>query len=99
MAVLLRDYLKLRESGERPAWEEVPAGEVRRLRSKVEAEMAGPPRAESGAAVDRLVEPLSERELALMQGMAKGATNREPADGLHLTEGTVKSILAAYTAN
>ncbi|MCC3374791.1 LuxR C-terminal-related transcriptional regulator [Cohnella sp. REN36] len=90
MAFLLRDYLKLRESGERPAWEEVPADEVRQLLRRIEAETAGPLRAESGDAVDRLVEPLSERELALMQGMAQGATNRELADRLHLTEGTVK---------
>jgi len=38
-----------------------------------------------------LVEPLSERELEILAVMATGATNREIAGQLYITEGTVKN--------
>ncbi|MCL4265965.1 MAG: response regulator transcription factor [Anaerolineae bacterium] len=38
-----------------------------------------------------LVEPLSERELEILQHLAAGASNREIANALYITEGTVKN--------
>jgi DNA-binding NarL/FixJ family response regulator len=38
-----------------------------------------------------LVEPLSERELEILQLIARGASNREIAASLFLAEGTVKN--------
>lgn len=38
-----------------------------------------------------LVEPLSERELEILQHLAAGASNREIANQLYITEGTVKN--------
>jgi DNA-binding NarL/FixJ family response regulator len=38
-----------------------------------------------------LVEPLSERELEILAVLAGGASNREIAQQLHITEGTVKN--------
>lgn len=38
-----------------------------------------------------LVEPLSERELEILQHLAQGASNREIANALYITEGTVKN--------
>lgn len=38
-----------------------------------------------------LVEPLTERELEILQVLATGASNREIAAQLHITEGTVKN--------
>jgi DNA-binding NarL/FixJ family response regulator len=38
-----------------------------------------------------LVEPLSERELEILAVLAGGASNREIAQRLHITEGTVKN--------
>lgn len=59
--------------------------------AKVVAEfsrMAGP-----GTAVSQqdLVEPLSERELEILAVLASGASNREIANQLYITEGTVKN--------
>jgi DNA-binding NarL/FixJ family response regulator len=39
----------------------------------------------------RLIEPLSEREEEILRLIAKGSTNREIADALFITEGTVKN--------
>ena len=44
-------------------------------------------------AAEKLIEPLSERELAILRELAKGATNREIAARLHLAEGTVKNYV------
>jgi DNA-binding NarL/FixJ family response regulator len=38
-----------------------------------------------------LVEPQSERELEILQRMAKGLSNKEIAVQLYITEGTVKN--------
>jgi len=59
--------------------------------AKVVAEfsrLAGP-----GTAVPQqdLVEPLSERELEILAVLASGASNREIANQLYITEGTVKN--------
>ena len=42
-----------------------------------------------------LVEPLSERELDILRLVATGASNREVAAGLYITEGTVKNHLTS----
>lgn len=40
---------------------------------------------------DQLVEPLSSRELEILQHIATGASNREIANALYIAEGTVKN--------
>ncbi|MFC3803298.1 LuxR C-terminal-related transcriptional regulator [Cohnella sp. GCM10012308] len=47
---------------------------------------------------DRLIEPLTDKELALLQELDRGATNRESAAKLQLTEGTVKVYLSRVYA-
>ena len=42
-----------------------------------------------------LPEPLSDRELAILQLLAQGATNKEIAKSLYLAEGTVKNYMTA----
>ncbi len=49
-----------------------------------------PPSAYATAA-SALIEPLSERELEILQHLAQGASNREIATALYITEGTVKN--------
>ena len=49
-----------------------------------------PPLAAATAA-SALIEPLSERELEILQHLAQGASNREIANTLYITEGTVKN--------
>jgi DNA-binding NarL/FixJ family response regulator len=41
--------------------------------------------------MEQLVEPLSERELEILELIARGASNREIADQLFIAEGTVKN--------
>ncbi|RUS46639.1 LuxR C-terminal-related transcriptional regulator [Cohnella sp. AR92] len=43
---------------------------------------------------ERLIEPLSPKESAVLLEAVRGAANREIADRLHLTEGTVKVYLS-----
>jgi DNA-binding NarL/FixJ family response regulator len=43
------------------------------------------------AQMERLVEPLSERELEILALIARGASNKEIADQLFIAEGTVKN--------
>ncbi len=40
-----------------------------------------------------LLDPLTDRELEILQWVAKGASNKEIADGLVISEGTVKNHL------
>jgi len=60
--------------------------------AKVVAEFArvAPPARNAGTA---LVEPLSEREVAILRLLAGGLTNRQIADRLSLAEGTVKNYV------
>lgn len=44
-----------------------------------------------GASTTVLIEPLSEREREILRLIAKGSSNREIADELFITEGTVKN--------
>jgi LuxR family maltose regulon positive regulatory protein len=43
---------------------------------------------------DRMVEPLSERELEILRLAAAGLTNREMGDRLYISDETVKKHLA-----
>ena len=43
---------------------------------------------------ETLIDPLSERELEVLRELAKGATNREIGQRLHLAEGTVKNYIS-----
>ncbi len=56
------------------------------------------PAAHSGSpaeANELLLEPLTERELAILQEMVQGKTNKEIAETLFLAEGTVKNYVSA----
>lgn len=47
--------------------------------------------ADAPLAIANLIEPLSDREREILRLIAKGSTNREIADALFITEGTVKN--------
>ncbi|MDI4648332.1 LuxR C-terminal-related transcriptional regulator [Cohnella hashimotonis] len=78
----------------------VPAAYVEGLIARLEAELeaAGASPAEGEYGVERLIEPLTDKELALLQELDRGATNRESAAKLQLTEGTVKVYLSRVYA-
>ncbi len=59
--------------------------------AKVLAEFSRQPTLAKKPTVNDLVEPLSKRELEILQFLGKGASNKEIAAGLFLTEGTVKN--------
>lgn len=61
------------------------------IAAKVVAEFARMGTRPSPPPQSALVEPLSERELEILQHMAAGASNREIANTLYITEGTVKN--------
>ncbi len=46
-------------------------------------------------AIEPLLEPLTERELAILQEMVQGKTNKEIAETMFLAEGTVKNYVSA----
>ena len=64
--------------------------EFRRLVPQSSAREPGGAVPEAGA----MLEPLTERELAVLQRMAQGESNTAIADGLHLAEGTVKNYVS-----
>lgn len=61
------------------------------IAAKVVAEFARMGTRPSAPPQSALVEPLSDRELEILQHMAAGASNREIANALYITEGTVKN--------
>jgi len=61
------------------------------IAAKVVAEFARMSTRPSVPSQSELVEPLSERELEILQHLAAGASNREIANALYITEGTVKN--------
>ena len=63
------------------------------------ARLAQPDRpAPDGPALDRLPEPLSEREQGILRLLASGANNRQIASQLFLAEGTVKNYISTILA-
>ena len=65
------------------------------IAAKVVAEFARlsalPPKPQAMPAPLALVEPLSERELAILRYLSRGDSNKEIATALYLSEGTVKN--------
>lgn len=61
------------------------------IAAKVVAEFARMGVRPSAPTQTALVEPLSDRELEILQHLAAGASNREIANALYITEGTVKN--------
>ena len=63
------------------------------------ARLAEPDRSASDhPALDRLPEPLSEREQGILRLLASGANNRQIANQLFLAEGTVKNYISTILA-
>jgi LuxR family maltose regulon positive regulatory protein len=96
MATLLRHLLAGRRQGQVALAEAVPREYLARL---VEAfEQAGlpirPPTSRGGVVVAGLVEPLTARELEVLQLLAAGAPNRAIAEQLVVTPETVKKHLS-----
>jgi LuxR family transcriptional regulator, maltose regulon positive regulatory protein len=96
MAALLRELLVSRRQGQVALAEAVPREYLARL---VEAfEQAGlpirPPVGRGGVMVAGLVEPLTARELEVLQLLAAGAPNRAIAQQLVVTQETVKKHLS-----
>jgi LuxR family transcriptional regulator, maltose regulon positive regulatory protein len=95
MAALLRELLVSRRQGQVALAEAVPREYLARL---VEAfEQAGlpiRPPARRGVVVAGLVEPLTARELEVLQLLAAGAPNRAIAEQLVVTQETVKKHLS-----
>jgi DNA-binding NarL/FixJ family response regulator len=48
--------------------------------------------------VESLVEPLTRREEEILRLLARGQSNKEISEGLHLTEGTVKNYISRIYA-
>ncbi|HUM72086.1 MAG TPA: response regulator transcription factor [Chloroflexota bacterium] len=61
------------------------------IAAKVVAEFARMGARPSAPSQAELIEPLSERELEILQHLAAGDSNREIANTLYITEGTVKN--------
>ncbi len=61
------------------------------IAAKVVAEFARMGTRPSPPSQSALVEPLSDRELEILRHLAAGASNREIANTLYITEGTVKN--------
>lgn len=79
----------------------VPAAYVDGLIARLESELQAADATSSGEASPdrgRLIEPLTDKELALLQELERGAPNRELAAKLQLTEGTVKVYLSRVYA-
>jgi LuxR family maltose regulon positive regulatory protein len=86
MAELLSAVLEARQRGRLEPLRRVPAHYLRKLLTALERDASG---AEMSAA--GLPEPLSERELEVLQLIAAGKTNRQIASELFVSVGTVKT--------
>lgn len=77
---MLKAYLKMRKTKNDPSWNTVPLTYVTRLLHDIQSE-------------DSALDSLTPREQEVFSLLADGATNREIADRLFLTEGTVRVYL------
>jgi DNA-binding NarL/FixJ family response regulator len=87
----LAEAVRSASRGDAPLQPSVARKILSRLRTP--PPVAAPPAAES-----LLKENLSERELAVLRLLGRGAGNREIAETLALTEGTVKNYISAILA-
>lgn len=81
----LADAIRAAAHGESPLQPSVARKVLRQLRGRV-------------VAVEDKGEPLTDRETEVLGLLATGATNREIAEKLFLTEGTVKNYISAILA-
>ena len=88
---VLAEAVRAASRGDAPLQPSVARKILSRLRSPA---AAAPPR----AAVSSVPDSLSERELAVLRLLGRGAGNREIAEALALTEGTVKNYISAILA-
>lgn len=86
MAELLSGVLDVQQRGRLDSSVRVPAHYLRKLLAVLERDVSGAAPPSAG-----LPEPLSERELEVLQLIAAGRTNREIAGDLFVSEGTVKT--------
>jgi LuxR family maltose regulon positive regulatory protein len=86
MAVLLSEALPTRQRGGSTTADAVSTHYLRKLLAASEREARGPVSSAEG-----LLEPLSERELEVLQLVAAGKTNRQVATELFVSVGTVKT--------
>jgi DNA-binding NarL/FixJ family response regulator len=87
----LAEAVRAAARGEAPLQPSIARKVLRRLRT-------GTPAARPRAEETRSVEPLTGREVDVLRLLGTGATNREIADRLALTEGTVKNYISAILA-
>jgi LuxR family maltose regulon positive regulatory protein len=88
----LPNLLKLLAPSDRLA-PEVRGFVIRLQAAMAPGEAALPPPVRAAPSVPPLVEPLSEREDAVLRLLAEGLTNRQLADRLMVAEGTIKTHL------
>ena len=86
MAVLLSETLEARQRGRLDPANKVPVHYFRKLMAVLERDTTG-----TALPAARLPEPLSERELEVLQLIAAGKTNRRIATELFVGVGTVKT--------
>jgi len=87
----LADAVRAASRGDAPLQPSVARKILSRLRSPARVPVSRP--------VDAVkMESLSERELAVLRLLGRGAGNREIAESLALTEGTVKNYISAILA-
>lgn len=84
----LAEAIRAASRGESPLQPSVARKLLQRLRARPLPESDGAPSLESA-------EPLTGREREVLRLVARGASNREIADTLSLTEGTVKNYVSA----
>jgi DNA-binding NarL/FixJ family response regulator len=90
----LAEAIRAAGRGESPLQPRVARTLLRRLR----AECAASSLHLSAVPLAAAVEPLTNRELEVLRLLGTGATNREIAERLSLTEGTVKNYVSAILA-
>jgi DNA-binding NarL/FixJ family response regulator len=91
---VLAEAVRAAARGESPLQPSIARKVLRRLRSGAGAAAIQPAAAGPGPAG----EPLTHRELEVLGLLGTGATNREIAERLSLTEGTVKNYISAILA-